>query len=796
MSMDLSTLATNADKLEECIDKNEKREQDRKNEQLYGAIERKVKKEKHRREKPKSRDGTIKECIRLFKEGASPEVLAELEKSLRGQEKYYKYYVQCFLPVLGKKISRELNFIKQEEIGRVISGITGKNNDQNHYNRRNSEDSGVGSDSDDDHKYQTNDTEPKNGEIFSVCADEDINDCLLEAAKRGNKKKIKKLVQKGADISAKDGNNNNALHHIISPKDKQIASFEGKRKVTCLKLILKLSQNNTSLKAQLREAVNAKNQEGKTPLQKLLFSKITKEEHSSEGVSGKIVKSLTKPFTDYDDNTIEAAITLFELGANVDDFKLSDEELQNLEEYRKYYLKFLEKLAESVKQSKLDQETKNLVVIKIAEITDGGYPLHKAVSDKNINRFNELLQSGYDITTEDAEKNTVLHYAVKLNGEAKCDFTKLILEKNKELVNTPNREQQISLHQLLQRIKEKSKKSSLGNKIQNIVKKEFKTTCQTLELLLQNGADITAQDKEGRNALHYIASLKGGQKVACLELILRLVKEKEIPEDQLSRAINAANGEEDTPLRLALKKKAKKGNIEYLSQETIFDPAINYDNTTKFCAALLQNGANQDSLWLKDPEFHTKKYYLILRDLKDYSRTPQKAQEKARETKKQLEKKYNIKTFSGQLQSTAQNVGSSIKKGASATGKIFSAVAKYIDPASRTRELLAITITVTVIAMAAFAFFQGQVRIGAAIPIIAVAGAICLTLTLGFSGIKKLFENSTNEAKNLINNDQQNSAKSSEEQIDNPPDTKMNDTRSEPHKESHSVTNTLSSLAR
>jgi len=51
MGIDLSALATNADKLDECIDKNKKREQDRKDEQLYGTIERKVKKEEHKRTK-------------------------------------------------------------------------------------------------------------------------------------------------------------------------------------------------------------------------------------------------------------------------------------------------------------------------------------------------------------------------------------------------------------------------------------------------------------------------------------------------------------------------------------------------------------------------------------------------------------------------------------------------------------------------------------------------------------------------------------------------------------------------
>lgn len=90
-----------------------------------------------------------------------------------------------------------------------------------------------------------------------------------------------------------------------------------------------------------------------------------------------------------------------------------------------------------------------------------------------------------------------------------------------------------------------------------------------------------------------------------MELISSLVKERKISKDKLDEAIKATNRQGNTPLELALKKKQKK-SIEYLSQETIFDLATNYDNTTKFCAALLQNGANPDSLWLEDPEFHTK----------------------------------------------------------------------------------------------------------------------------------------------------------------------------------------------
>ncbi|WP_338482235.1 ankyrin repeat domain-containing protein [Wolbachia endosymbiont (group A) of Ophion costatus] len=561
MGIDITALTTNAKKLDEYIDKNEKQERDRKDEQLYGIIERKVKKEEHKREKPRGQDGALKECKRLFKEGASPEVLTKLEESLREQEKYYRYYVQCFLPVLDEVIERSKKIPNEtkERVKQVIFKITCNSRYCNQNDRRNSEaESGYGSDVEDDHKI--------NGITNN-------NVQLLKAIKNGNNRKFKKYLKDCTNVNGiKDEKGNNILHLIVPLEKKQKCKF-----------------------------------------------------------LGTLIKTVTE-----------------------------------------------EDLA--------------------------------------------------------------------------------------QLINSENQEEQTPLHQLLQHIKGKNEDRSCTDR-----KFEKTKRYETLELLLKNGADITVQDKDEKNALHYIASFKGEQKVTCLELILGLVKNGTISKDKLGKAINAKNGEGNTPLELALKKKAEKRSIEYLPQGTIFDTATAYDNTTKFCTMLLEIGADPCSLELKDPKFHTKKYYLTLRDLKDYSGTPQKAQEKAKELKEKLEEKYHCKTASKKCKSGIKEAGSGIKKG-------VSAVAGFIDPAKRTRELLAITITITVIAMVTFAFFQGQMAIGGAIPIIAVAGVICLTLTLGFSGIKKLFEKSTNKAqdtfndknrsnstteqnqasKNLVNNDQQN----------------------------------------
>ncbi|WP_341814717.1 ankyrin repeat domain-containing protein [Wolbachia endosymbiont (group A) of Chalcis sispes] len=961
MGIDITALTTNADKLGECIDKNKKQEQDRKDEQLYGIIERKVKKEEHKREKPRGQDGTLKKCKRLFEKDASPEVLTKLEESLREQEKYYRYYVQCFLPVLDKAIerSKKISNETKERVKQAISEITYNSRYCFTHNRRDSEtESGYSSDVEDDHEVEISNEITNN------------NALLLKAIKNGNNRKFRKYLKDCTDISSIKAEEGKNILHLI-------ASLEKKQKCKFLGTLIK-----TVTKEDLAQLINSENQDGKTPFQVALINKVTKEKHESNTIRS-------------NDNTLKFLTKLLEHGASSDNLGLSTKKLQDLKEEQKtYYRNFLEKLAEQGKNSKLKPEIKINTEAKIKEIiprtintpdSNDNYQLHLAIKNNDKELFKELLQKGADISLKDTDGNNALHLIVKpetkqklellnilLKGEQKVTCLELISNKD-DAVNTTNKEGQTPLHQVLQRIQEKSKEPSLKNKIKNVVKKEFKdtgryktlelflqngaditvqdkdeknalhyiasfkgeqkvaclkltlgkdefskainavngkeqtplhqllqyikeknedrsctdrkfektnrykalelflqngaditvqdkdeknalhyiallkgeqkVTClelisnkddavnttnkegqtplhqilqriqeksenrslkkfektkryETLELLLKNGADITVQDKDGKNALHYIASFKGEQKVTCLELILGLVKNGTISKDKLGKAINAKNGEGNIPLELALKKKAKKGSIEHLSQETIFDLATNYDNTTKFCAALLQNG-DSGSLWLKDPEFHTKKYYLTLRDLKDYSGTPQKAQEKAKELKEKLEEKYHCGTASKKCKSGIKEAGSGIRKG-------VSAVAGFIDPAKRTRELLAITITITVIAMVTFAFFQGQMAIGAAIPIIATAGVICLTLTLGFSGIKKLFEKSTNKAqdtfndknrsnstteqnqasKNLVNNDQQNlrnetknqavqESPNQSEHTESPPDTKM-----------------------
>ncbi|GFY65163.1 uncharacterized protein TNIN_36661, partial [Trichonephila inaurata madagascariensis] len=442
MSIDLSALATNAKKLDEYIDKNEKQERDRKDEQLYGIIERKVKKEEHKREKPRGQDGTLKKCKRLFKEGASPEVLTKLEESLRGQEKYYRYYVQCFLPVLDKAIerSKKISNETKERVKQAISEITYNSKYCNQNDRRNSEaESGYGSDVEDDHKVEIS------NEITNS------NALLLKAIKNGNNRKFKKYLKDCTDISSiKDEKGNNILHLI--------ASLEKKQKLKFLGTLIK-----TVTEKDLAQLVDSKNSKSQDALQVALINKITKEKHESHTIQD-------------NDNTLKFLTKLLEHGASSDNLELSTKELQGLKEEQKtYYRNFLEKLAEQGKKSKLKPEIRVNTEAKIKEIiphtintpdSNDNYQLHLAIKNNDKELFEELLQKGTDISLKDGEGNNALHLIVtKLEREQRLKFLSISLEVDQKeqfikAVNDKNDNEQTPLHRLLQHIKEKNEDRS------------------------------------------------------------------------------------------------------------------------------------------------------------------------------------------------------------------------------------------------------------------------------------------------------------------------------------------------
>jgi len=492
--MSISTLATNADKLEECIDKNEKREQERKDKQLYHAIERKVKKEEHKREKPRGQDGTLKKCKRLFKEGASSEVLTKLEESLRGQEKYYRYYVQCFLPVLDEVIERSKKTPNEtkEQVKQAISEITYNSKycfTHNQNGRRNSEDSeaesGYGSDVEDDHKVEISNEITNN------------NALLLKAIKNGNNRKFKKYLKDCTDISSiKDEKGGNILHLI--------ASLEKKQKLKFLNILIK-----TATEKNLVQLVDSENQEGKTPFQVALIDKITKEKHESHTIRS-------------NDNTLKFLAKLLEYGAKL---SLPTEDLEKLsQEQNEYCRKFLEKLAE---KAELKQEIKINIEAEVKEIvahtvntpnSNSHYPLHLAINNYDTELFKELLQEGADISLEGTKENNALHHIALLKGEYKIKYLKLILdfekkgiissEKLHKAINAKNEDDKYPAQIALIRQTEKipSKLKDFSRRVRSRPTKHYYTAKFCAELLqncAENKSDHITIPKEHRKQKYY-----------------------------------------------------------------------------------------------------------------------------------------------------------------------------------------------------------------------------------------------------------------------------------------------------
>ncbi|QKX02031.1 ankyrin repeat domain-containing protein [Wolbachia endosymbiont of Dirofilaria (Dirofilaria) immitis] len=583
MNIDINALTTNVNKLEGCIDKNERQEQERKSEQLYNVIEKKVKKEEHKHKKPRSRDRIIKKYKRLIKKGASLKVLAILKETLRKQEKYYRHYTQCFIPVLNKKISKELNYTKKEEIRQVILEVTcnskhcfnstahKKNNYKN--SKGSKPESGYGSNIEDDYKVEINNRAVNNS----------IQ--LLKAIKDQNDRKFRKHLKSYIDISdIKDKKEKNILYPIVSLKRKQKLKFFST-------LIKTVSKKNPE------QLINSQDQE-KTSIQEATINKITKEKHKSHTLQD-------------NNNTLKFFVKLLKYRTSYSNLELFIEELQGLrEEQKAYYCNFSEKLTELVKQSKLEQKSdiekkiKDIItrIINILDINNN-YLLHSAINNYDKKLFKKLLQKGLNVSLKDVNGNNALHLIVsKLKKEQKLEFLNILLKVGQKeqfinaINNNKNQEGQTPLHQLLQHIQERSKKSSLISKIKNIVKKEFKNTnkYKVFKLLMENGADITIQDKKENNALHYIVPFKGKQRIAYLKLILS--------KDEFSYAINAINEKGQTPLHQLL---------QYMQKKSKKPSLASFENTKRYKALklLLENGAD---ITIKDSNKKNALHYIAL----------------------------------------------------------------------------------------------------------------------------------------------------------------------------------------
>ncbi|MDN5249145.1 MAG: hypothetical protein QWI73_03510, partial [Alphaproteobacteria bacterium] len=236
------------------------------------------------------------------------------------------------------------------------------------------------------------------------------------------------------------------------------------------------------------ELISSKNGKGKTPLQTLLFAKVEKKEHESENKIIKVVKATLKLLREYDDNTIECAVKLLMLGANINDLKLTIDK----EEDKKYYHNFLKKLKKSVEESKdLDKTMKKGIIINIEKVISNEYPLHSAVKRQNLEEFSSFLKNGHNITVIDQERNNIIHKAALLPKRRKVKFLTKILNLVKEnqipeedfktAVNAQNSDNKTPMQVAL------SKKAKNNWKTYIPFKNNY--TAEFCTMLLENGAE-------------------------------------------------------------------------------------------------------------------------------------------------------------------------------------------------------------------------------------------------------------------------------------------------------------------
>ncbi|MDR2548565.1 MAG: hypothetical protein LBC34_03700 [Rickettsiales bacterium] len=146
------------------------------NQQLYNAIYNKITRRNHKHKSPQEGDGTIMDCIGFFENRADPEMLTKLEESLREQielekspekqgeyQKYYKYYIENFLPALKTKVMASSELFKLsvfnkkaeqtqgpktrggEIVGKILEIISIGNNIIGDHNNKDPENSGTNS---------------------------------------------------------------------------------------------------------------------------------------------------------------------------------------------------------------------------------------------------------------------------------------------------------------------------------------------------------------------------------------------------------------------------------------------------------------------------------------------------------------------------------------------------------------------------------------------------------------------------------------------------------------------------
>lgn len=145
------------------------------------------------------------------------------------------------------------------------------------------------------------------------------------------------------------------------------------------------------------------------------------------------------------------------------------------------------------------------------------------------NRVEKLIcfiLAGIDIQAKDTKGHSFLHYATQLRD---IELMEMLIEENKILVHTKSTNKTHPLHIAA-----------------------YQGTLDSIELLLNAGADVNAQNANGDTSLHTVATIKSENKQA-IQVIYALL--------DAGADVNAQNANGDTPLHTAI----HSGNLNIIN---------------------------------------------------------------------------------------------------------------------------------------------------------------------------------------------------------------------------------------
>ena len=329
---------------------------------------------------------------------------------------------------------------------------------------------------------------------------------------------IKLLVDKGADINAKDRFGNVPLHFAINNEC-------SKEKV---KLLLELGGNISALnhdhKTPLMIAL-----EKRSPLTSVLISSITNLEDldltklptMSQAISkgylefAQVLHKLGKSvlFKDEDGNNI-LHLAMQQTNIEVPKWLLSLNGVKNLINAFNHNQKSPLLLAIENKSPMASILMDNVVNIKKDLDLTKLPTISKAISGGHVGYLQLLHNLGKNVLIKDDDGNNILHLAVKQDNVEVPKWL-LSLKGVKSLINDTNHQSLTPIHEAVKNsnlkaikllIKHGAKVNSKNeSNVTPLHSAAMKTSTEMVEILIKNGAKINAQDKNGYTPMHCAA---------------------------------------------------------------------------------------------------------------------------------------------------------------------------------------------------------------------------------------------------------------------------------------------------